>query len=270
MSHHRSTLLSIAILTFGGTASLEAAPPGPAAEISVKSERGFSNPYFYWDLGKRSLARVQQPEIVEMLLAIAGGSGMGPGQGWFHPGQSRYDWDWLAARFDKDHDGTITREEFQGPDDLFNRLDRNGDGALTKDDFDWSERSSHLRQAGMAGQVFRMIDSNSNGRISKEEWEAFFTRAAKGKAYLSRDDLLEALRPPAPKPAKDKSDEDGPSPIILIQGLINGAHGSFHEGPKTGQKAPDFTLKTQDDKRQIRLSEFRGKKPVVLIFGSFT
>ena len=37
-------------------------------------------------------------EAAEMLIAIARGGQMGPGEGWFHPGQSRYDWKWLAAR----------------------------------------------------------------------------------------------------------------------------------------------------------------------------
>src|SRR5262249_24234751 len=37
-------------------------------------------------------------EAAEMLIAIARGSQMGPGEGWFHPGQGRYNWEWLAAR----------------------------------------------------------------------------------------------------------------------------------------------------------------------------
>ena len=37
-----------------------------------------------------------------------------------------------------------------------------------------------------------------------------------------------------------------------------------------GDIAPDFHLKTKDGKREIALSEFKGKKPVVLIFGSYT
>lgn len=34
-------------------------------------------------------------------------------------------------------------------------------------------------------------------------------------------------------------------------------------------EAPDFTLPVLDKKRSISLSDFRGHKPVVLIFGSF-
>ena len=42
------------------------------------------------------------------------------------------------------------------------------------------------------------------------------------------------------------------------------------KAPKVGQKAPDFTLKSLDGKSKTKLSNFRGKKPVVLFFGSYT
>lgn len=37
-----------------------------------------------------------------------------------------------------------------------------------------------------------------------------------------------------------------------------------------GDVAPDFTLKTSDGSAEVRLSSFRGQKPVVLVFGSHT
>jgi AhpC/TSA family len=37
-----------------------------------------------------------------------------------------------------------------------------------------------------------------------------------------------------------------------------------------GDAAPDFSLETHDKKSRVRLSDFRGKKPVVLVFGSYT
>ncbi len=37
-----------------------------------------------------------------------------------------------------------------------------------------------------------------------------------------------------------------------------------------GDLAPDFTLSSLDGKRKVRLSRFRGKRPVALIFGSYT
>lgn len=40
--------------------------------------------------------------------------------------------------------------------------------------------------------------------------------------------------------------------------------------PKVGDLAPDFVLSDNTGKKSVRLSDFRGKKPVVLLFGSFT
>lgn len=37
-----------------------------------------------------------------------------------------------------------------------------------------------------------------------------------------------------------------------------------------GDRAPDFSLWTTDRKSRVQLSSFRGRKPVVLVFGSYT
>ena len=39
---------------------------------------------------------------------------------------------------------------------------------------------------------------------------------------------------------------------------------------QVGDQAPEFSLPTVDRKTRVRLSSFRGHKPVVLIFGSYT
>src|SRR5713226_9754766 len=39
---------------------------------------------------------------------------------------------------------------------------------------------------------------------------------------------------------------------------------------KPGDTAPDFSLETVDHKSRVQLSSFRGQKPVVLVFGSYT
>jgi peroxiredoxin len=57
---------------------------------------------------------------------------------------------------------------------------------------------------------------------------------------------------------------------MLLKGLFDGEIGSLFEGPAVGQVAPDFTLRTSDGEKTVTLSQFRGKKPVVLVFGSFT
>lgn len=42
------------------------------------------------------------------------------------------------------------------------------------------------------------------------------------------------------------------------------------QAPKAGDIAPDFELTDVTGTRTVRLSDFRGHKPVALIFGSFT
>ncbi len=42
------------------------------------------------------------------------------------------------------------------------------------------------------------------------------------------------------------------------------------KAPKAGDSAPDFTLYDVDGVNPVRLSDFRGMKPVALVFGSFT
>ncbi|HEY1860553.1 MAG TPA: hypothetical protein VGG61_09385 [Gemmataceae bacterium] len=240
--------------------------PALAAEPPTQPQKSLLNPLRYRDLAYIQVRRVQHIEGVEMVSAVLTGSEMGPGDGWFHPSQSCYNWTWLAERFDSDKDGKITRKEFPGDDVLFARLDRNHDGVLTAADFDWSDSSPFLQKMGMTRSWFAMADANSNGRISQEEWEAFFKKAAKGKNHVTLEDLQEALTPPPPP----KDAAGGPSPLLLIKGLFTGELGSFHEGPKVGDRAPDFRLKTHDGMREMTLGQFKDKKPVVLVFGSFT
>src|SRR5262249_31310361 len=80
-------------------------------------------------------------EFLQMWDAIVAGSQMGPGDGWFKPAQTRYTWDRLRTRFDRNRDGRISAAEFDGPAELFAILDRDGDGAVTADDLDWSDNS---------------------------------------------------------------------------------------------------------------------------------
>jgi hypothetical protein len=42
------------------------------------------------------------------------------------------------------------------------------------------------------------------------------------------------------------------------------------QSPKVGDLAPDFELQDPDGNLAIRLSDFRGKRPVALVFGSYT
>lgn len=41
-------------------------------------------------------------------------------------------------------------------------------------------------------------------------------------------------------------------------------------GPRVGEMAPDFSLKRLGSQERVRLSDYRGRRPVALAFGSYT
>jgi hypothetical protein len=249
------TVLGVPLLA---GACLVTAPP----VLAAGSQEGDPDPWV------EAFVRLRDAEAMRMLVTILKGEMPDAGTAWFGPSQSKYTWAWLAERHGVGPDGSIPKEKFNGPTELFDRLDRNHDGKLAADDFDWSDNSPYWRQAGLATGLFRRADSDSNGRVTAEEWAALFKRAAGAKGYVTQDDLRGMLFPPQP-PRPAGPPPDMPSRLTLLTGLLYGEIGSIAEGPAVGQAAPPFTLKTQDTGKEVSLSDFKGK-PVVLIFGSFT
>jgi Ca2+-binding EF-hand superfamily protein len=229
-----------------------------------------STPPEWSDLVPRNLRWVGKLESFEMFSTLLSGGPLDGGYGWFHPSQGLYGWKWLESHYDSNHDGVITRKEFPGAPELFDRLDRDGNGDLTEADFDWSEQSPLVRQERLVHGVFRRLDSDGNGAISEEEWQKMFRKAAAGKKELTRRDLQRLLFPPTQPTLKKSGPSGEPTPMALIKGFATGELGSVFEGPRLGQQAPDFRLPTQDGSDTISLGQFRGKRPVVLVFGSFT
>jgi hypothetical protein len=247
--------------------SLAALGAGPPADDAAREPAPLPREV---QLVRRAVAGMERLEAVEMLTAILRGSKMGPGGGWFHPAQSRYSPLWLAAHFDTNHDLRLTRDEFTGPRTLFDRLDRDQDGVVTASDFDWSDQSAFLREANLSGRFFYTLDTSSNGKITRQELDAFFDRIAGGREYLTPEDIKRALFPPSPAASGKGPPPDAPTKLTLLKGLLSGELGSLFEGPQVDQPAPPFTLQVQDGKRRISLADYRGKTPVVLVFGSFT
>jgi hypothetical protein len=252
MSFFAKHLAAVLILTIAATAG-RSAPP------KKSPPREYLPPTLSW---------LRKVESMQMLAAIVSGTPPASGDmGWFHPGQSVYDLKWLVERMDKDNDGAVSRQEFTGPTELFDRLDRDHDGRLTRADFDWSDDASINRQMRIVNQFFRRADDDHNEKLTAAEWQAMFRQAAAGKDALTREELHALLFPPPPP----RNPGAGmPSPLTLLKGMLDGEIGSLREGPPVGRLAPDFSLPNLDDDKAIALSSFRGKKPVVLIFGSFT
>lgn len=227
-----------------------------------------------------------RPEWAQMAIGVLKDKqmGMGSRNGWFGPGQSRYDWTWLQQRFDKEpKDGKIEQSEFASgiSQTEFKRLDRDQNGAITEGDLDWSADNLALGDSP-ANQVFDRLDRDSNGRVTLEEVNQFFEKAAGEFEFLTPEDLREALgfRESAGRPKPGRGE---PPPGIrwkMFQRLLNGELGTLESGPDLEQMAPDFNLPLLEHDAEktklvltdtfVRLSDLRGKRPVVLIFGSFT
>jgi thiol-disulfide isomerase/thioredoxin len=209
------------------------------------------------------------PESVAMLADILRGSQLGPGEGWFRKAvaQTRFDWKTTAERLDRNHDGKIVPEEYPGARADFGRLDRDHDDVLTKQDFDFS---GHALSPSPGAMLFVMADRDGNGKLTRQEFDQFFEKSdSGGSGFLSLGDLQEAL----PMPTRSRSGSggsEGPSIVTLLKGLARQEIGSLQPGPRVGEVAPDFTLKTIDGKQEITLSKLVGPKPVVLVFGNFT
>jgi Ca2+-binding EF-hand superfamily protein len=209
-----------------------------------------------------------RPEGVDMLadILIKGGR-MSGSDGWFRrsPTTTRFDWQHVRQTLDRDADHSISRKEFPGSDADFACLDRDGDGVVKEADFDFQSPPSPPSPAAI---LFSRVDSDTNGKITEEEFRAFFQRADNGgRGYLSRSDLEAALqaRPPAPGPSSG-----APTRAVLLKSFVRQELGAFPSGPSLNDPAPDFTLKQIDTGKDVTLSQVTGPKPVVLVFGDFT
>lgn len=183
---------------------------------------------------------------------------------WVRTGQSRYNWEWLAKRCDKDANGIVTREEFPLSEQVLGRLDRTWDGRLTAEDFDWAKEGALCKQKETTFAMFKPVDKNSDGRITAEEWQKLFEKAAKGKGYLNEEELEQLIYlPRVLKTAAETKLRTGRSEFSPDRQRARVV-------PLPGEMAPDFELRSPDGEKTIKLSAFKGKKPVVLIFGCFT
>lgn len=237
------------------------------------------------DLLKKDWPDGKNPEWTEMAASLLKGKGLnGIGNGWFKSPESRYSWKWLRAEFDNNpRDGEIELQELpKGSEALFKRLDRNLDEAITSKDLLWA--SNHVMEFyNPSSEVFQQIDRDSNGRLTKDEMAKFFERYSDGFDYLTPDDLKRGLKfsPPPPPNVKQLQAQmrlPAQQRWYFFKLLLDGDLGVIEPGPAIDEDAPDFRLPLlakNKENHELKLSGKRvqlsdSKKPVVLIFGSFT
>ncbi len=216
---------------------------------------------------EQSYANETVPEAVQMLVSILRDKDIGPGSGWFKPATSKYDWKWLCSLHGKAEDESISVSDFRGDAKLFARLDRNSDKNLQAIDLDWSPSNPWVRESSVLTNLFRTMDRSGDSSLTREEWAAMFDRFQENDR-LGLDSFRRAV--PIGKPSSPFRPGDEPSKKQLVQGFFASELGALTEGPRVGQAAPDFELKTFDHKRTLKLSDLLKDKPVVIVFGNYT
>jgi hypothetical protein len=210
-------------------------------------------------------------------------------------------WSYLAATYDLDRDGRITPAEHRRDPGTFARLDRDEDRVLTRADFEGPARMDEA--IGKLVLVRHLALEPGKGPPDAEGLARAFARLdVDHDGRLDRGELDRALRASKPLPAGSPPevpkgvwvydsllallDEDGSRDLGLSEveafraRLVAeaaerprrppAAATSREEGPAVGDDAPDFTLATRDGASTLTLSEFRGRRPVALLFGSWT
>ena len=103
----------------------------------------------------------------------------GPRRRGGHNGEKR------MRSMDVNNDGVISRDEWKGKPEAFNRIDKNGDGLLTREEFGDAAR----RQGGR----FNQMDTNNDGKISRDEWKGnpkrFDRLDANGDGVITKEEI---------------------------------------------------------------------------------
>jgi len=283
---------------------------------------------------RSSLARAAVPVIA--LAGCSASEGSRPA-----PESAGSIFEYLAAKYDHNDDGTVDPAEYGRESEGFARLDSNSDGKLTSEDFpaerwerdlgirdmppEMRERAgaryaaravvlAYFRADSAAGdptlsregleQAFTRLDHDASGALDATE----FARATEavpwggpGEAWeilLAAIDVPPESRPSASKDLGNAGAEAGSARaapgdgLVALDeflryhagmagkdGLLRGppgvdplaaAPGLAGDGPPVGSLAPDFDLEPPEGGTRVRLSSWRGKRPVALIFGSYT
>lgn len=181
------------------------------------------------------------------LLLGAGGWALAQGPDSERPGDGgprRFGFEAL----DENKDGKLSRDEFPGPDGIFDRMDENKDGSVSREEM---ERAHQEMQKRMVERL-KAQDEDKDGKVSRDEFEGppgLFDRIDANKDGSLSTEEIENFRP-GPGPGGERPGPRG--------GERPGPRGE-RPGPR-GAGAPGERFNEQDKDNDGKLSrdEFRG------------
>ena len=125
------------------------------------------------------------------------------------------------------------------------------------------QRPDIQSQQFMPRVIMRMLDLNKDGQVSLKEYIKFFTDVDKNEdGAASQQELMDEM--------SKRRQEMGGRPPAGSGRPQQGQRPQQGSGPNVGDDAPDFALMSLDGKRTVKLSDFKGRETVVLVFGSYT
>jgi hypothetical protein len=139
-----------------------------------------------------------------------------------------------AAFYDADQDGKISKLEFRAHSQARHR------NLLAPD---WLVEPEAAEPRYPWAELRLSIDTDRDRALSLAELDRFFMDNASGREVWNAERYMGFPLKPG------------------FESL---------SGPRLGDEAPDFSLERSDGKGSIRLSSFKGERPVALIFGSYT
>ena len=184
----------------------------------------------------------------------------------------------MLEQLDKNKDGYLDRSEVpERMRERFERMDADKDGKLSRAELGQIAQRVGQAPAARPGAgdpdlLFRLLDADNDGKLSRDELQnapRLLEKLDRNKnGVIERDELTPPGRPGGGKPR-----EKAPEPSGAPAREINTPPAKGERLPDTlqvGDPAPDFALPLVKGKGEITLSSYKGKKPVVLIFGSYT
>lgn len=199
----------------------------------------------------------------------------------------------LLELYDRDGDGRITSLEYPRGDLAFRNLDRNHDGAITQADSQVQVgmpsdlAAPFLLVMRLAGpdaeslaigdlpEAFESVDENHDGAIDRAEFTGPESRPGSDRfapvlaaADADRDGKLTLAELQDWAKLRDRDQDGRLSRRERTRPGREPPVGWFKPGER--EKSPDFTLPRDEGAETVTLSSFAGKRPVALIFGSFT